>query len=222
MSYLEYFTTQTTPGRHFFFQAMKKQVDASTGGHYPAPYEIIGVLKDNFQKSEMTYLTDEAKRFAKLAATPQSEALIGIFHGSNAVKKHDFGKPSHPINTIAVLGAGLMGAGIANVSVDNGKYRVLLKDMDAAGVARGEKIIDDALKDKLNKKRITNFEYSSTTSRLAPLHDEVDSWKKHFGKADMVIEGETDGLTPPASYLHLCRLEMRQPPSYQYDPYKRQ
>lgn len=192
MSYFEYFATQTTPGREFLFYMMKQTVDKSAGSHYPAPYEIMGVLKDNFQKSELTYLTDEARRFAKLAATPQSEALIGIFQGSNSVKKHTFGKPSHPIKTIAVLGAGLMGAGIATVSVLNGNYRVLLKDKDEAGVSRGQKIIDDTVKLSLTKKRITNFEYTEVTSRLTPLHDDVESWKKHFGQADMVIEGEID------------------------------
>lgn len=54
-----------------------------------------------------------------------------------AVKKHNFGIPKHDISNIGVLGAGLMGAGIAQVSVDNGKYRVLLKDKDAKGVSRG-------------------------------------------------------------------------------------
>jgi hypothetical protein len=56
-------------------------------------------------------LQEEAKSFAKLAATPVSEALIGLFHGTTAVKKHDFGSPVHPVKKIAVLGAGLMGAG---------------------------------------------------------------------------------------------------------------
>ena len=87
-----------------------------------------------------------------------------------------------------MLGAGLMGAGIAQVSVDNGKYRVLLKDKDQAGVNRGEKTVDDALKAQLKKKRKTDFEYSETMSRLVPLHDGVDQWKRHLGNADLVIE----------------------------------
>ena len=39
----------------------------------------------------------------------------------SAVKKHAFGTPKHAINTVAVLGAGLMGSGIAQISVDQGK-----------------------------------------------------------------------------------------------------
>jgi enoyl-CoA hydratase/long-chain 3-hydroxyacyl-CoA dehydrogenase len=179
---------EDTPLRSVMFNKAKEQVDKSTGGFYPAPYAIINVLKDNYGKSRMTHLQDEALQFSKLAATPESEALIGIFHGMNAVKKHEFGKPSKPVKKIAVLGAGLMGAGIAEVSVVQGKYEVLLKDKNVEGVSRGEKTIVDGLKDKLKKKRITNHDFCDTTSRLIPLHDDVESWKKHFGSADLVIE----------------------------------
>ena len=47
--------------------------------------------------------------FAKLAATPESEGLIGIFDGMTQMKKHDFGDVAIPVHTVAVMGAGLMG-----------------------------------------------------------------------------------------------------------------
>lgn len=175
-------------GRDYMFKKAKETVDKATGGKYPAPYAILDVLKNNYGKAKETHLEDEASKFAMLAATPESEALIGLFHGTTAVKKHNFGKPTHPVKNIAVLGAGLMGAGIAQVSVDNGKYRVLLKDKDEAGVNRGLGIIDKALKGKMKKKRMTNFEYCATDSRLVGLHDESTNWKKHFASADLVIE----------------------------------
>jgi enoyl-CoA hydratase/long-chain 3-hydroxyacyl-CoA dehydrogenase len=49
-------------------------------------------------------------------------------------------------------------------------------------------VILDELNDKLKKKRMTNYEYVSTVSRLTPLHDESASWKRHFASADLVIE----------------------------------
>lgn len=182
------FFMEKTPLSNIMFNKAKETVDKSTGGHYPSPYKIIEVLKNNMGKSRMTHLEDEATKFAELAATPVSEALIGLFHGTTAVKKHDFGKPSQPVKKVAVLGAGLMGAGIAQVSVDNGKYTVLLKDKDERGVSRGEKIITDDLQQKVKRKRMTNFKFCETTSRLIPLHDDVESWKRHFASADLVIE----------------------------------
>eukprot|EP00598_Pedospumella_elongata_P011279 CAMPEP_0184986648 /NCGR_PEP_ID=MMETSP1098-20130426/17313_1 /TAXON_ID=89044 /ORGANISM="Spumella elongata, Strain CCAP 955/1" /LENGTH=748 /DNA_ID=CAMNT_0027510987 /DNA_START=124 /DNA_END=2370 /DNA_ORIENTATION=+ len=186
---------EETPLSNIMFNKAKETVDKTTGGKYPAAYEIIDVLKTNLGKSKATHLEDEASRFAKLAATPESAALIGLFHGTTAVKKHNFGKPTQPVKKIAVLGAGLMGAGIAQVSVDNGKYEVLLKDKNVEGVSRGEKVIVDEMKDKLKKKRMTGAEFCATTARLVPLHDDVASWKKHFSTADLVIEAVFEELS---------------------------
>eukprot|EP01039_Chlorochromonas_danica_P003775 gene3775-4125_t len=179
---------EDTPLSSYMFKKARETVTKNSGGFYPAPYAIIDVLEKNLHSSKKHHLEDEAATFAKLASTPVSEALIGLFQGTVAVKKHDFGTPSHPVNKIAVLGAGLMGGGIAQVSVDNGKYTVLLKDKTSAAVSRGEKVIVDELKGKLKKKRITNQEFCATTSRLIPLHDDLESWKKHFSSADLVIE----------------------------------
>ena len=175
-------------GMNFLFSQAKKTVDKASGGKYPAPYAILDVIKGNVGKSRAAHLLDEAQKFSELAATKESEALIGIFLGTSAVKKHDFGKPSHKIEAIGVLGAGLMGAGIAQVSSETGKYRVLLKDKDQPAVGRGEKMIQDNLKEKLKKKRMTSFEYCDITSRIHLLHDQLPSWKKHYSNADMVIE----------------------------------
>lgn len=184
----------TPMGRHFMFKKAKETVDKNSGGHYPAPYKILEVLENNYGKPKSVHFNDESDKFVELAGTKVSEALIGIFHGTTAVKKHNYGK-AVPVNNVGVLGAGLMGAGIAQVSVDNGKYRVLMKDKDAKGVARGEKVIKDALEAKLKKKSMTNYQVCETTSRLVPLHDGSESWKRHFGQADLVIEAVFEELS---------------------------
>lgn len=180
---------EDTPiGRYFMFKKAKEGVDKNTNGKYPAPYKILDVLEKNYGASMESHLEYEANSFVELAKTKESEALIGIFKGTKAVKKHDYGEPKHEVKNIAVLGAGLMGAGIAQVSVDNGKYRVLLKDRDMPSVSKGQDAIKTALEGKLKKKRITNYEFASTNSRVVPLHDGVESWKRHFASADLVIE----------------------------------
>ena len=55
---------------------------------------------------------------------------------------------------IGVLGAGLMGAGIAAVSIDKG-YKVILKDMSPAGLSRGYNQISDNLKKSVKRKKIS-------------------------------------------------------------------
>ena len=86
--------------------------------------------------------------------TSESKALIHLFQGHTTCKKNRFGAPKTETKTIGVLGAGLMGAGIASVSIDKG-YNVILKDMSEAGLARGYNQIAKGLKDAIKKKKIT-------------------------------------------------------------------
>ncbi len=187
-SFLEKLLEGNSIGRSVIFKKARETVDKNTGGKYPAPYAILDVVQNNAGGDKWTHLQDEATKFSQLAATSESEALIGLFHGTTAVKKHNYGNPSHKVETIAVLGAGLMGGGIAQVSADNGKYKVLLKDRDQAAVTRGESAISADLKKKLDKKKMTRHDFASTTSRIVPLHDGDDVWKRHFASADVVIE----------------------------------
>ena len=54
--------------------------------------------------------------------TRVSEALRGLFFAQTATKKNPAGKPTAPANLIGVLGAGLMGAGIAHVTSLAGEW----------------------------------------------------------------------------------------------------
>ena len=90
---------------------------------------------------------------------------MGMFHGTVALKKNPYGKPKSPAQTVGVLGAGLMGAGIAQVSASKG-HNVLLKDINAGAVARGIGQIEGNLNQKLKRRRMTVFQRDETLSRV--------------------------------------------------------
>ncbi|TFJ84159.1 hypothetical protein NSK_004631 [Nannochloropsis salina CCMP1776] len=199
----------TSMGRSIVYGQTEKMVAKNTGGHYPAPTAILDTIKYGFTHSKPQALEYEATRFAELAATSVSAALRGIFTGTTALKQSKYGKPANPVETVAVVGAGLMGAGIAQVTAEKG-YRVLLKDKDLAGVSRGEKYISDNLKGKMKKKRMTKYAYDTTTSRVVGLTDESANWGKQFGKADMVIEAVFEDLS--LKHKVIQQLEEHLPP----------
>jgi enoyl-CoA hydratase/long-chain 3-hydroxyacyl-CoA dehydrogenase len=121
--------------------------------------------------------------------------LIGIFDGMTQMKKHDFGKDvALPVKTVAVMGAGLMGAGIAQVSAEKG-FQVLLKDRNDEAVGRGQSYMQDNWRKKLSKKRMTQYQFNINSSNVTPLTDHIDSWKRHFGHADLIIEAVFEDLT---------------------------
>lgn len=98
----------------------------------------------------------ESQAFGELAMTPQSKGLMGLFRGQTECKKNRFGKPKIEVKTVAVLGAGLMGAGIAHVSVDKG-YNVILKDTNSPGLNRGVGQIQTGLNNAVKRKRMNGY-----------------------------------------------------------------
>ena len=65
---------------------------------------------------------------------------------------------------------------------------VVLKDVTAAGLAVGETNIIKSIQTKVKRKRMSSFDADRTLSRLIGVHDGMDSWEKHMGNCDMVIE----------------------------------
>ena len=98
------------------FNAAKGVVLAKANpAQYPAPKLLLDSLQASSSLSRDDALKIEAQGFAKAAVTPQAGALIGLFINDQIVKKtskhHE--KGAHPVNQAAVLGAGIMGGGIA-------------------------------------------------------------------------------------------------------------
>jgi len=192
-SLMDKFIEETPFGRIMMWNKVKQMVDKNTNGHYPAPYSIMEAVKCGLKNPSQKY-KNERELFAKLAETKESEALIGIFDGMTQMKKHSFGADTaFPVKNVAVIGGGLMGAGIAQISAEKG-FSVLLKDKDNAGVSRGLSYMQDNWNKKKSRKRMTEYQYNINNSNVTPLTEEVKSWEKHFGHSDLVIEAVFEDL----------------------------
>ncbi|XP_041927907.1 hydroxyacyl-CoA dehydrogenase trifunctional multienzyme complex subunit alpha b [Alosa sapidissima] len=168
--------------RKQIYNTVKSKVMKQTKGLYPAPLKIIECVKAGVEQGPDAGYLAESQNFGKLAMTPESGALIGLYHGQVACKKNRFGVPEKEVKTLAILGAGLMGAGVAQVSVDKGIHTIL-KDTTSEGLNRGQQQVYKGLNDKTRKKNITSFERDSTLCNLTGRLDYTG-----FEHADMVIE----------------------------------
>ncbi|XP_055809512.1 uncharacterized protein LOC129879807 [Solanum dulcamara] len=179
--------TNIGPARDFVFNKAKAQVMKMTNGLYPSPLRILEVVKGGIEKPAQGYEM-ERKAFAELAHTTHSKALIGLYHGQTLCKKNRFGKPEKPAQTIAVLGAGLMGAGICQVSIQKGLDTVM-KDINNPGLARGFDQIEGNLQKRVKRRAMTQYEKEVTMSRLMPQTD-----YRGFKNVDLVIEAVFEDL----------------------------
>ncbi|KAK3089072.1 hypothetical protein FSP39_000564 [Pinctada imbricata] len=169
-------------GRNMIFDKARGPVMKLTGGKYPAPLKIIEVVKSSVEKGPEAGYNMEAEAFGQLGMTSESKALIGLYQGQTACKKNRFGKPQKEVKTLSILGAGLMGAGIAQVTIDK-NINVIMKDMSQAGLARGEDQIMKGLNTAVKKKKVTSFEKDEIYSHLDPALT-----YENFKNCDMVIE----------------------------------
>uniref|UniRef100_A0A803TYM2 enoyl-CoA hydratase n=1 Tax=Anolis carolinensis TaxID=28377 RepID=A0A803TYM2_ANOCA len=175
--------------RQQIYKTVEGRVQKQTKGLYPAPLNIIAVAKTGLEQGNEAGYLAESQRFGELGMTPESRALIGLYHGQVQCKKNKFGQPKQPVKTLAILGAGLMGAGIAQVSVDKG-LTTILKDTALEGLSRGQQQVYKGLNDKVKKKSLTSFERDTILSNLTGQLDYKD-----FGRADMVIEAVFEDLS---------------------------
>lgn len=176
-------------GRSIIFSQAKKKALAQTKGNYPAPILIIDSVKFGYQNGLKKGLENEAKLFGKAGATPESRALVNLFFGMTDAKRNPLDKHVKPVKKIGVLGAGLMGSGIADVSINKGGYSVLLKDQNLEAAAKGEKVIWDALNEKTKKRIITSFERDQTSTKVIG----TDSYDA-FDTVNLVIEAVFEDL----------------------------
>ncbi|XP_072313744.1 hydroxyacyl-CoA dehydrogenase trifunctional multienzyme complex subunit alpha b [Eucyclogobius newberryi] len=174
--------------RNQIYKTVHGKVMKQSKGLYPAPLKIIECVKTGVEQGPIAGYLAESQNFGKLARTSESAALIGLYHGQVACKKNRFGTPEKEVETLAILGAGLMGAGIAQVMVDKGVHTIL-KDTTEAGLARGQQQVYKGLNDKTKKRNITSFERDSILSGLTGALD-----YSGFEKADMVIEAVFEDL----------------------------
>ncbi|XP_071519779.1 trifunctional enzyme subunit alpha, mitochondrial-like [Panulirus ornatus] len=170
------------------FKKAKSTVMKQTGGVYPAPLRILEVIRTGLDKGPKEGYAAESKAFGDLAMTSESRGLIGLFHGQTECKKNRFGKPELQAKKLAVLGAGLMGAGIAQVSVDKG-YHTILKDMNHVGLGRGIKQVQGGLDKAVKRKKISKFVADQHMSNLEPSLS-----YDNFKDCDMVIEAVFEDL----------------------------
>jgi 3-hydroxyacyl-CoA dehydrogenase/enoyl-CoA hydratase/3-hydroxybutyryl-CoA epimerase len=179
-------------GRAIIFRQARRLVLQKTRGHYPAPLAALEVVQVGFERGFEAGLREEAKRFGEVTQSPVAKELMFLFFATTALKKDpgvDEPAPEpRPVNKLAVLGAGFMGAGITSVAVQQGTP-VRMKDTDPARVGTGLAAVRDVLKERLDKRHITRLEFEDMMVLAGGTTD-----YSGFGNADIVIEAVFEDL----------------------------
>ena len=159
-----------------------------SGGHYPALPRIIECVRTGYAQGRAAGLEAEARYFEELIIGPVGRQLRGLFFNMTEQKKNPFGKPDKAVRRLGVLGAGLMGGGIAQVSAKKG-FEVLLKDPDQNAMAQTQAQIWKGLQKSRRRGTIDRGDALRISDRLRPQKD-----YRHFGSVDLVIEAAAERM----------------------------
>jgi 3-hydroxyacyl-CoA dehydrogenase / enoyl-CoA hydratase / 3-hydroxybutyryl-CoA epimerase len=176
-------------------QAEKKAL-TRTRGHYPAPLKALEVACASLNISHEESLANEKNRFIELALTETAQNLIGIFFLQERAKKLKLppelepgpATPGKAINKTMVVGAGLMGAGIAQWLSSRG-LRVILKDVGPALLGKGMQAIAKIYATGVKRHLFSETDARNAFDRILPIYEEMP-----LREMDLVIEAAIEKL----------------------------
>ena len=154
--WLNKFLDRNPLGRSILKGQTRKFVLKTTKGQYPAPLKALEVVVENYSSSLERSLEREAQVFGELVVGEISKNLISLFYLTEKYKKTKWSQAQPgKIGKCAVLGAGAMGGGIAQLFSYYG-LPVRMKDLNYQALGRGlrqaREVYDYAVKRKSSKK----------------------------------------------------------------------
>ena len=176
--------TWLAPLRAYALRRARSAAIAETKGHYPAPLRALVAIATGLEHGMDAGLEAEARFFGELATNEVSRNLIALFLLGLAQRRAAYeGLPRGEATTdIAIVGAGLMGSGIAQAAAIGGAT-VRLRDVDTKAVGRGLDAVRKLTTDAARKRVIERRESARVISRVTGTTD-----YSGFRRADLVIE----------------------------------
>ncbi|MEQ6884858.1 fatty acid oxidation complex subunit alpha FadB [Salicola sp. Rm-C-2C1-2] len=166
------------------FETSKGYVAGQSGPNYPSPVEAVKVMQKHAGMTRDKAIEVEANGFAKMAKTGTASSLVQIFLNDQDLKKKgkDYEKQANQVKMAAVLGAGIMGGGIAFQSASKGTP-ILMKDINRDGITAGLEEAKKLLTKRVEKGKMNAGQMADVLNNIHPTLNYGD-----FSDVDLVVE----------------------------------
>ena len=184
------------------FKLAKSMVAKKAGDNYPAPLKALSVIEGCRKKGREEALEEEKRAFCELVKTSASKSLIEIFFGERKLKataQELASKVSMP-QSVGVLGAGTMGAGIALALANKANLPVILYDISEEQLHLAVSSAKSYLDGKVSKGYITSDEASRVLSLIKTTTDVNEA----TSKPDLIIEAVPEIMELKRDLVYNC------------------
>jgi 3-hydroxyacyl-CoA dehydrogenase/enoyl-CoA hydratase/3-hydroxybutyryl-CoA epimerase len=173
------------PAGYMTYVGASAMVNAKTFGVYPAAKALLSAVYEGALVNFDNALKVEARWFVNILMNPSSSAMIrSLFINMQALQK-GANRPQAPdqkVRRLGVLGAGMMGAGIAHVAANAG-IEVVLVDSTQEAADRGRGHSEKLLDKDLSRRRISEEKKSEVLARITPTTDHAQ-----LRDCDLIVE----------------------------------
>jgi 3-hydroxyacyl-CoA dehydrogenase/enoyl-CoA hydratase/3-hydroxybutyryl-CoA epimerase/enoyl-CoA isomerase len=185
------------------FETSLAFVAGKAGPHYPAPVTAIKVMQKAAGMSRDDALREEARGIAKMARTQAAKNLVGLFLGDQLLAKSGkaLAKKGGKVERAAVLGAGIMGGGIAYQSALKGTP-IIMKDIAQAGLDLGLSEASKLLSKQVERGKMSVAEMAGVLNKIQPTLS-YDG----FDRVDVVVEAVVEN--PKVKHAVLAETEAK-------------
>lgn len=174
-----------------------KQIDRLDARNYPAPKTLLELVRHHAPLSFEQALEAEVEAFPALAKGPTARSLIGLFLNDQLLKRkaRKAVAQARPVAKAGVLGAGIMGGGIAYQSASSGTP-ILMKDINGEALELGLREADRLLGKQQEKGRLSDDKRAAIFNSIEGTLDYDD-----FETVDLVVEAVVENPAIKASVL---------------------
>lgn len=179
------------------FESAKAVVAAKAGRHFPAPIAAVETVQHHASMRRNEAMKVEAHGFVKMAKTTVARNLVGLFLNDQRIKKvsKKFSQQAKPVQQAAVLGAGIMGGGIAYQSACRG-VPIIMKDIKQEALALGLNEAANLLLKQVTRGKIQPKEVTDTLAKIDTTLNYGD-----FTMVDLVVEAVVENKNIKSSVL---------------------
>lgn len=179
---------QLPVGQNVVFKQARKSVLEKSKGFYPAPLKILETVQNSLNLPLNEAFKLEGDAFENLLQRSETGSMMNLFFINQELGRVGEGAKGRKVKSMGVLGAGYMGAGIAQVS-NNRNIEVRLKDVNYQALLNGMKGVNAAYAKLVKRKRLKQKEADDRLRRLTLTTD-----YSGFKHADLVIEAVVEKM----------------------------